>query len=276
MEMLVQATKGGWRIIFMTANFPSSFASDLRRQDANNNRITVGQVAYSIALAENACIYSKYICIWDEERKAIGNISFSVYISGKFKMYGHQIKNLLDALSAEYDQKYMVEGYVLNNQEDSTFFNEILKKYRSGLQPSTVETGVTFGKNANDAAFIYYNDDRHLNEYLESPYQKIYSAYKQVFFVEFSLENKLENPLNVLHHNHQANLTGFKPISKPAYNMPLKPTNTHINRRVLPEREKKIVTITLVSVKNTERKALNRLLKSYTAFKNYFWPENLP
>lgn len=276
MELLVQATKGGWRILYMTPNFPASFASDLRRQDANNNRITVGQVAYSIALAENACIYSKYICIWDEERRAIGNISFSVYISGKFKIYGHQIKNLLDALSTEYDQKYMVEGYVLNNQEAGTFFNEILKRYKSSFQPSTVVTGVAFGKNANDAAFIYYNDDRHLSEYLESPYQKKFTDYKQVFFVEFSLENKLENPLNVLRHNPQANLTGFKPILNPSYNIPLKPTNTRINQRVLPESEKKIVPVTLVSVKNTERKALNRLLKSYTAFKNYFWPENLP
>ena len=276
MELLVQATKGGWRILYKTENFPFSFASDLRRQDANNNRNTVGQIAYSMAYSENGCIFSKYICIWDEERRAIGNISFSVYISGKFKMYGHQIKNLLDALSAEYDQKYMVEGYVLNNQEAGTFFNEIFKRYKISFQPSTVVTGFAFGKNANDAAFIYYNDDRHLSEYLESPYQKKFTDYKQVFFVEFSLENKLENPLNVLRHNPQANLTGFKPILNPSYNIPLKPTNTRINQRVLPESEKKIVPVTLVSVKNTERKALNRLLKSYTAFKNYFWPENLP
>jgi hypothetical protein len=276
MELLVQATKGGWRILYKTENFPFSFASDLRRQDANNNRNTVGQIAYSMAYSENGCIFSKYICIWDEERRAIGNISFSVYISGKFKMYGHQIKNLLDALSAEYDQKYMVEGYVLNNQEAGTFFNKIFKRYKISFQPSTVVTGFAFGKNANDAAFIYYNDDRHLSEYLESPYQKKFTDYKQVFFVEFSLENKLENPLNVLRHNPQANLTGFKPILNPSYNIPLKPTNTRINQRVLPESEKKIVPVTLVSVKNTERKALNRLLKSYTAFKNYFWPENLP
>ncbi len=276
MELLVQATKGGWRILYMTPNFPSSFASDLRRQDANNNRITVGQVAYSIALAENACIYSKYICIWDEERRAIGNISFSIYISGKFKMYGHQIKNLLDALSAEYDQKYMVEGNVLNNQEDSTFFNEILKRYRSSLQPSTVETGVAFGKNANDAAFVYYNDDRHLKEYLESPYQKIFSAYKQVFFVEFSLENKLENPLNVLHHNLQANLTGFKPILKPTYNIPLKPTNIDAYTRKLPVISQKVVPEEFTPAINTENKLFKKLLKRYVVFKNYFWPENLP
>lgn len=215
-ELLVQATKGGWRILYKTENFPFSFASDLRRQDANNNRNTVGQIAYSMAYSENDCIFSKYICIWDEERRAIGNISFSVYISGKFKMYGHQIENLLDALSAEYDQKYMVEGYVLNNQEAGTFFNEILKRYKINFQPSTVVTGFAFGKNANDAAFIYYNDDRHLSEYLESPYQKKFTNYKQVFFVEFSLENKLENPLNLLRHNPQANLTGFKPILNPS------------------------------------------------------------
>jgi hypothetical protein len=150
------------------------------------------------------------------------------------------------------------------------------RSYKNSLIPSTFEPDMDWGKNSNDAAFVYYDDDRHLKEYLETPYQKKFSAFKQIFFVELSLENKLENPLNVLLHNLQANLTGFKPISNPAYNIPLKPTNTHINRRVLPESEKKIVPITLVSVKNTERNALNRLLKSYTAFKNYFCPENLP
>ena len=276
MELLVQATKGGWRILYMSKIFPSFFPGDLRRQDANNNRITVGQVAYSIALAGNGSVFSKYVCIWDADRRAIGNLSFSVYISGNFKISGQKIKNLLDELLTEYEQKYIVDGNLLNKQEDWTFFDGILKSYKNSLQPSTYETGMDWGKSSNDAAFVFYNDDRHLREYLESPYQKNYCSFKQVFFVEFSLENKLENPLNVLHHNLQANLTGFKPILRPTYNIPLKPTNTHINLRVLPESEKKIVPITLVSVKNTERKALNRLLKSYTAFKNYFWPENLP
>lgn len=276
MEMLVQATKFGWRILYMTSNFPLSFASDLRRQDANNNRITVGQVAYSISLAVNGCIFSKYVCIWDADRRAIGNLSFSVYISEKLKISGQKIKNLLDELLTEYEQKYIVEGNLLNSQEDWTFFDGILKSYKNSLLPSTFEPGMDWGKSSNDAAFVYYDDDRHLKEYLESPYQKKFSAYKQVFFVELSLENKLENPLNVLHHNQQANLTGFKPILKPAYNMPLKPTNIDVYTRKLSLIPKNVVTEEFKPAINTENNLFKQLFKRFIAFKNNFWPENLP
>lgn len=276
MELLVQATKGGWRILYKTENFPFSFAGDLRRQDVNNNKDTVGQAAYSIAHSENGCIFSKYICIWDVDRRAIGSISFSVYISGKFKMYGQKIKNLLDELLTEYEQKYIVDGNLLNRQEDWTFFDGILKSYKNSLQPSTYETGMDWGKSSNDAAFVYYNDDRHLREYLESPNQKIFNAYKQVFFVEFSLENKLENPLNVLYHNLQANLTGFKPISKPAYNIPLKPKNFDTYTRKLPLIPNNTVPEEFKADINEENKIFKNLLKRYKDFKSYFQPKNLP
>ena len=276
MELLIQATKGGWRILYMTSNFPSSFASDLRRQDVNNNKNTVGQIAYSIAYSENGCIFSKYICIWDADRRAIGNLSFSVYISIKFKISGRKIKNLLDELLAEYEQKYIVEGNLLNRQEDWTLFDGILKSYKNSLQPSTCDTVMDWGKSLNDAAFVYYNDDKHLKEYLESPYQKKFSSYKQVFFVEFSLEDKLENPLNVLLHNLQANLTGFKLSLNPAYNIPLKPTNSDAYPRKLPVNPKNVIPEEFKPPINKENKRFKKLFKRFVAFKSYFWPENLP
>ena len=276
MELLVQATKGGWRILYKTENFPFSFASDLRRQDVNNNKNTVGQSAYSIAYSEKGCIFSKYICIWDADRRAIGNLSFSVYISEKFKISGQKIKNLLDELLTEYEHKYIVDGNLLNRQEDWTFLDGILKSYKNSLIPSTIEPGMDWGKSSNDAAFVYYDDNRHLNEYLESPYQKKFSAFKQIFFVELALENKLENPLNVLHHNQQANLTGFKPISKPAYGMPLKQTNIDLYKRKLSLIPKNVVTEEFKPAINTENNLFKQLFKRYVAFKNNFWPENLP
>jgi hypothetical protein len=276
MELLVQATKGGWRILYKTENFPFSFASDLRRQDANNNRITVGHVAYSIALAGTGCVFSKYICIWDADRRAIGNLSFSVYISGKLKISGQKIKNLLDELLTEYEHKYIVDGNLLNRQEDWTFFDGILKSYKNSLIPSNFEPDMDWGKSSNDAAFVYFDDDRHLKEYLETPYQKKFSSFKQIFFVELSLENKLENPLNVLQHNHQANLTGFKPISKPAYNSTLKPINIDAYTRKLPLIPKNVVTEEFKPTIKTENNLFKQLFKKFVAFKSYFWPDNLP
>jgi hypothetical protein len=133
-----------------------------------------------------------------------------------------------------------------------------------------------WGKSSNYAAFVYYDDDRHLKEYLETPYQKKFSAYKQVFFVELSLENKFENPLNVLHHNQQANLTGFKPISNPSYNIPLKPTNIDVYTRKLSLIPKNVVTEEFKPAINTENNLFKQLFKRFVAFKNNFWPENLP
>jgi len=66
------------------------------------------------------------------------------------------------------------------------------------------------------------------------------------------LENKLENPLNVLHHNLQANLTGFKPIIKPTYSIPLKPTNIDANTRKLPVISQKVVPEEFTPAINTE------------------------
>src|SRR5687767_4171971 len=102
MEFLVQATKGGYRILHRSQGFPSSFASDLRREDVINSRSTIGQSTYSIAFANNGIIYSKYSGVWDEGRNAIGNIVFSIFIPGNKRISGADVNALLDALSGRY------------------------------------------------------------------------------------------------------------------------------------------------------------------------------
>ena len=131
LELLIHGTKFGWRILYKTPNFPSSFASDLRRDDVNNNRVTVGKYVYSISHVSDGCIFSKYICVWDAERRAIGNLSFSIFIQKDKNLNSEDIICLLDELSALYWSEYVTEGELSNKQENWLMFETILKKYKN-------------------------------------------------------------------------------------------------------------------------------------------------
>lgn len=219
LELLIHGTKFGWRILYKTPNFPSSFASDLRRDDVNNNRVTVGKYVYSISHVSDGCIFSKYICVWDAERRAIGNLSFSIFIQKDKNLNSEDIICLLDELSGLYWSQYVTEGELSNKQENWLMFETILKKYENKIQKLPYDDIEVSVVGSGDAAFIYYNDENQLLQYIESPHQKEYQYHKQVFLVSNSLNGFIENPLNVLRHNQKANLTGQIDLNNHKYRL---------------------------------------------------------
>lgn len=235
LELLIHGTKFGWRILYRTPNFPSSFASDLRRDDVNNNRITVGQHAYSISQVSEGCIFSKYICVWDGDRRAIGNLSFSFLLTKDKKLDSFEVKGLLDELSGLYWSQYVTEGELSNKQENWNLFESIVQKYESKIQKLPFdEIEVPLVGSGDAAAFLYYKDENQLLQYFESPHQKEYQYHKQVFLVSDSLNSLVENPLNVLRHNLKANLTGQIDLNNHKYRLiipPLSESNIKIEVR---------------------------------------------
>ncbi len=234
LELLIHGTKFGWRILYKTPNFPSSFASDLRRDDVNNDRITVGKHAYSISHVSDGCIFSKYICVWDAERRAIGNLSFSIFMQKDNNLNSEDIIHLLDELTALYWSEYVTEGELSNKQENWLMFETIIKKYENKIQNLPYDDIEVSVVGSGDAAFIYYNDENQLLQYIESPHQKEYQYHKQVFLVSNSLNGFIENPLNVLRHNQKANLTGQIDLNNHKYRLiipPLSESNIKIEVR---------------------------------------------
>lgn len=234
LELLIHGTKFGWRILYKTPNFPSSFASDLRRDDVNNDRITVGKYAYSISHVSDGCIFSKYICVWDAERRAIGNLSFSIFMQKDKNLNCEDIISLLEELSALYWSEYVTEGELSNKQENWFMFETIIKKYENKIQNLPYDDIEVSVVGSGDAAFIYFNDENQLLQYIESPHQKEYQYHKQVFLVSNSLNGFIENPLNVLRHNQKANLTGQIDLNNHKYRLiipPLSESNIKIEVR---------------------------------------------
>jgi hypothetical protein len=219
MEILIHGTKGGYKVLDKTPNFPFSIARDVRRSDVANNRATIGQFAYSIAFADNGCVYSKYIGVWDIGRKAIGNIAFAVYIPNSKRIAGSDMKNLLDDLVGWYWQEYIIDGNLGNKQEDCTFVTALTNQYETLLRPVSGGGDENSQQGIGEAAYVYYSSNEELQKYFDAPFQEEYAPYRQIFFVEQQYADKPENPLNALQHDANANLTGKIELENPKYKL---------------------------------------------------------
>lgn len=224
MEILIQGSKGGYKIFHKTANFPSNFAADSRREDVENNRLTVGKTTYSISMAGNGCIFSKSVGIWDVKRGSIGTVSFSVFIPSSKRLTGTDIKSLLDEISNVYSRNYIVNGDLnLEIREDWMQITAITNAYESRMTSIPSEDIENFASGTKDAAFIYYSQEQELLNYLQAPYQEEYSLYKQVLLIDRQFEGKPENPLNALQHDLNANLTSKISLDNPKYKLRYNP-----------------------------------------------------
>jgi len=216
-ELLIHGTKGGYRKLYKTLGFPSSFARDMRREDVDNDRSTIDKSAYSLAFDAGGRIYSKYTGVWDAERKAIGSVIFSVYILDNYSITGREIKTLLDELSGLYWHEYVKDGNISNIQEDWLHFDAILNNYKQCVNARGINYSESYMPGNGNPAYIYYDDNSHLQKYFESPFQEEYKAYKQVFFVEKQFRDKPNNPLNALKHNRTEDLSGKIDLDNPKY-----------------------------------------------------------
>lgn len=228
MEILIHGTKGGYKVLFKTQNVPFSIPRDARRTDVNMDRATVGQFAYSITYDKNGCAFSKYIGIWDVGRRALGNISFSVFIPFGKRMKGDALKKLIDDMATMYFREYITDGNLSDKQEDWVSFIAMANEYDKYIKSVVVDE--LTAEHTNEPAFLYYNDENVISQYFESPFIEEYDVYRQVFFVDSKLKDKSENPLNALTHKSEADLTGRIDLDNPKYKINFrKTTNEGVN-----------------------------------------------
>lgn len=203
MEIVIHGTKGGYRILFKTPGAPS-IGSDIRNNESGEEAL--GKSAYSIFFAANGLVFTKYIIVRDTLRNdATGFIAFSLFLSQNKELAnkGTDIKFILDELSNQY-----LENYVSNNsinrgetniiQENWSFVSPILDKFteHEKRQPNT-ETQA----GSREAAFIFYDADSELVEYLSKPIQPEYNSFKQVLLISAKSQNNPTDLLNALRNS---------------------------------------------------------------------------
>lgn len=220
MEILIQGTKGGWKLLYPTALTSEAmyrFASDARRTDSKGN---IRWQFYSIAFGGQGCVFSKYVGVRDVLRQFGGYVAFSVNIPNSKKMSGNDIKLLLDELAGRYCNDYVVNGNLGGEvHEDWTFVKAIESQYESRLRQVQFRDMVSEQSGSGEPSFIYYESDAELCKLLDSPYQDEYSSFKQVFLLDGSYESSPESPLNAIRHDSQANLTGKIDLENPRYKL---------------------------------------------------------
>ncbi|MDR2556712.1 MAG: hypothetical protein LBC49_03250, partial [Bacteroidales bacterium] len=214
MEILVQGTKGGSKVLYPTPtpNVFFRFAGDVRRIDGRGGN---GQQAYSIAFAERGCIFSKYVGVRDVERSWDGNVAFSVFVPNNKKLAGSDVKMLLDELAGSYCQDYVIGGNLGNKQEDWTFVTALANQYENRLRGVSADDAENFQQGTAESAYVFYPDNNELQKYFDAPYQEEYKDFKQVFFIE----NNFQDLLRLLKYDPNADLTGRIDLENPTYRL---------------------------------------------------------
>jgi hypothetical protein len=233
MNILVQGTKGGYKVLFPSPT-PTEFyqfAADIRRTDSKSDKNFFGKELYSIAFASNGCIFTKYVIVYDTQRGSIGDVGLSVFIPNNQKIAGAEVKTLLDGLAATYYQNYCPDFHLGNKQEDWLLFTSFANQYDSRLQRVDADDIENLQSGSQDAAFVYYSDAAELQRYFDDPYQDEYTPYRQILFVDKALKDKPENPLNALRHSGN-DLTGKIDLDNSKYKLLFNEEETGLKIRV--------------------------------------------
>lgn len=210
MKIVIHGTNGGYHIF--TTEKEKMFDA---RPDSNKIG-SIGQQAYSINYNDNSIVFSKYKIIRDVVGdKRTGNVAFSIVIPHTKKLPGINILAMLDKLSSDFCSKHIENDNLDNFREDWAWVSEIKNKYENNQK---YNDDLLVG-GSKDPAFLFYDSNELLEKYFDLPYHEEYSAYRQIFFVEKSLEGKPENPLNALRHDPNANLTGKIDLENPEYKL---------------------------------------------------------
>jgi hypothetical protein len=200
MNILIYATKDGFRTLYTTNEELAYLIAADRRNGANNDN-SLGQSVYSIAFTTNDSVFTKYMIVKDSQRNnALGFIAFSLLINNNKTLKGEEIINLLDELSKNYTDNYIKNNYLNLGEktlikEEWDFVGNILNKYK---EQDKTQKNEELHSGTKDAAIVYYKDEVDLREYFGKPFQEEYSDYRQVFFVSEDFKENPKNPLTVL------------------------------------------------------------------------------
>jgi hypothetical protein len=219
LKLFIQGRKDGYKVLYPKPT-PSEFfqfAGDLR-PDGNNNQL-LGKSFFSLAYSPGGFIFTKQLIIQDVQRQGLGNIGFSLFISAQKKIAGEHMIQLLDELVKTYALNYCPDYYLDFVQEDWTIFEKIVTKYSSNLQVNVDDDQENHQPGAEDPAYLYYSDKLELARFFDAPVQEEYAQFKQVFFIDKSLENQSHNPLKAIRHNSNGNLTGKIDLNNLSYRL---------------------------------------------------------
>ncbi len=219
MKLFIQGRKDGYKVLFPKPT-PSEFfqfAGDLR-PDGNNNQL-LGKSFYTLAFAPGGHIFTKQLIIQDVQRQGLGNIGFSLFIPAQKKMPGEQVIALLDELVKSYTLNYCPDYYLDFVQEDWVIFENIVSKYHVYLKNNFQEELENHPQGTEDPAYLYYSDILELQRFFDAPAQEEYAKFKQVFFIDKSLESQSNNPLKAIRHNSNGNLTGKIDLNNQSYRL---------------------------------------------------------
>jgi hypothetical protein len=210
MEIVIHGTKGGYKVLY-PQNATMTFVNDFRSPGAIEN--PVGQSAYALSFIESGCIFSKYAIIRDGLRDmATGTIAVSVLIPHNQKLNGSDAIRMLDLILDQYFKINIVNNNLVHAVDEFSYVDVIKNQF--SLHPKISER-LNTGK--NDPAYIYYESKEHLSKYFDMPFQANYEPFSQVFFVEKNLKDELINPLKVLRHTVDANLSDVIDFQNPEY-----------------------------------------------------------
>ena len=226
MKIFVQGRKRGYSVLypFPTPDEFYNFAMDIQSLNAQNQPFFYGKFLYSIASSRGGRIYTIFVLGYDVQRSNLGNISFSVFVHDSKFIPGKSILDLLDALSKEYFERYAPDFFIKDVQENWSILTSIAEQYDDKLLSLDSLDIEHLERGTQDAAFIYYSSREQLAEFFENPYQKIYSPYSQVFFVDAEYKGNVKNPLNTVKINLAADLTEKIDLENKRYRLIVNPS----------------------------------------------------
>jgi hypothetical protein len=203
MEIIVHGTKGGYKVLYSTLdlNILGSAVVDVRCERSCES--VIGQDAYAIAFVDTGFVFTKYQIIHDVPSNETGNIAFSLYIPANEHLGGVDIRNLLDKLLSTYCTTYVVDNKLDEVNESWQFIEPIFNHYKNKIRfidPANCTRG------ADDVAFIYYAPGN-LQYYLDNPDLEAFTKFSRIYLIKKKLERVPENPLKVLYHNPNQNIT---------------------------------------------------------------------
>jgi len=104
-EFIIEGTKDGYREFYKKKPYmPTSIGIDVRR-NSNPPGNPLGKTAYAFTFAHNVCAFTKYIIIWDQQRRAIGNVGFTLCFNPYRRLPGEKILALLNEMADIYLKK---------------------------------------------------------------------------------------------------------------------------------------------------------------------------
>lgn len=198
MEIIIHGTKGGRKI------FTPKKISGLLDVSSDTAKVAaIGQEAFGIRFTSDIMVFSKYKIIRDVRGdKRIGFVGFSLALPKNRRLSGKDIFTILENVSKEYCNAYIIE----NNLNDITEKWDFLERILSGFNDFEADFETIQSGDKADT-FIYFKDFNELQNYFDNPFQEEYIPFRQVLFVKHDLKGKPENSLNALRHS-ETDLTG--------------------------------------------------------------------